>query len=108
MLDCCAASRECSKKDKKKRKPIQWKCAYCFDTHSKREWKGALVSHQLFQFCSEICWIQWLEVSNKEQLLKSPVLTFALDSLDSLDSLNSLDSLTPPIGEVIPPSTSTI
>ena len=73
MLDCCASSRECcspqkEKKEKKERKPILWKCAHCFDTRSNSEWKGALVSHQLFQFCSETCWVQWLKLSNKEQI----------------------------------------
>jgi len=61
MLDCCASSRECRSphKEKKERKPILWKCAHCFDTCSNREWKGALVSHQLFQFCSEKSYNGW-------------------------------------------------
>lgn len=101
MLDCCASSRECCslssreccspQKEKKERKPILWKCANCFDTRSNGEWKGALVSHQLFQFCSETCRIQWLKLSNKEQLLKSPVLIF--------ESLK-----TPPSRESVPPT----
>jgi len=88
MLDCCASSRECCsprKEKKKERIPILRKCAHCFATRSNHEWKGALVSHQVFQFCSETCCIQWLELSNKEQLLKSPVLTFELTNMPMLN-----------------------